>query len=96
MRVKVLCSQERVLDLHGCYSCAASHYLSFIDKGKLMIKGSKLWGQRMDKWTQNRAQRGGKGSENKLILAPTRDANRRPIICLVNRQWLILIDVANA
>ena len=67
--------------------------MSFIDKGKLMIKGSKLWGQRMDKW--NRTQKS-EVSENKLILAPTRDANRRPIICLVNRQWLILIDVANA
>ena len=69
--------------------------MSFIDKGKLMIKGSKLWGQRMDKWTQNRTQKS-EVSENKLILAPTIDANRRPIICLVNRQWLILIDVANA
>lgn len=46
--------------------------------------------------SEQSTERRGKGSENKLILAPTRDANRRPIICLVNRQWLILIDVANA
>ena len=49
---------------------------------------------------ENTEEWGLKMSESKLILAPntyiTRMANMRPLICLVNKQWLILIDVANA